>query len=100
MWDVDGMLRGMTAEQFGWWLAYAGLDPIGEERGDLRAGIVASVIANVNRSKGSKGFTPKDFMPEFGEVAAASARRRAPLTDITAFRKLTQSAKAMAGAVA
>lgn len=51
------------------WLAYMKLEPIGEERADLRAGIIASTIANANRNpkKRSKPFTPKDFMPKFGE---------------------------------
>jgi hypothetical protein len=29
----------------------------------LRAGIVASVVANVNRKKGSRPFSPWDFVP-------------------------------------
>ena len=29
----------------------------------MRAGIVASLIANVHRSKKTRAFTPKDFMP-------------------------------------
>lgn len=33
------------------------------KRADLRAGIIASVIANVHRGKGSRMFTPRDFMP-------------------------------------
>lgn len=33
------------------------------ERADFHAGVVASVIANTNRSKGQKAFTPQDFMP-------------------------------------
>lgn len=36
-------------------------------RCDLRAGIVASVIANVNRGEKTKPFSPKDFMPCYGE---------------------------------
>ncbi len=29
----------------------------------MRAGIIASIIANVNRGKKTRAFTPKDFMP-------------------------------------
>lgn len=38
---------------------------LGPERGDLRAGIIASLIANVNRDakKKPQPFTPVDFMP-------------------------------------
>lgn len=47
------------------WMAYASIEPFGEERADMRAGIIASVIANVNRDpkRRSQPFTPQDFMP-------------------------------------
>lgn len=53
------------SRQFAEWQAYYQLEPWGEERADLRAGIIASTIANVNRGKGQRAFTPSDFMPEF-----------------------------------
>jgi hypothetical protein len=47
-------------------MAYYSLDPWGDERADLRAGIVACVIANCNRTRrGSRKFKPADFMPAF-----------------------------------
>lgn len=46
-------------------MAYFTIDPFGEERADLRAGIVASTVANANRAKRGKSFRPKDFMPNF-----------------------------------
>jgi hypothetical protein len=48
-------------------MAYAKIEPFGEERADLRAGIVASTIANVNRDpkRRVKPFTPDEFMPDF-----------------------------------
>lgn len=55
----------MDSAQLAEWMAYAQLEPFGEDRADLRAGIVASVIANSNRSKGQKPFTPQQFMPQF-----------------------------------
>ena len=45
------------------WMAFYRIEPFGEERADLRAGIVASVLANANRRKGAKAFMPRDFMP-------------------------------------
>ena len=39
------------------------VDPWGEWRADLRSGVIASTIANVNRGKKAEAFTPKDFMP-------------------------------------
>ena len=46
---------------------YYAMEPWGEQRADLRAGIVASTMANLWRSKGEPS-KPSDFMPEFGDV--------------------------------
>lgn len=48
------------------WMAYAKLEPFGEERSDLRSGIVASTIANALTDE-SESFDPQDFMPDFEE---------------------------------
>lgn len=53
----------MSSSEFTEWMAFAELEPFGEWRADLRAGIIASTIANVNRSADSEALTPKDFMP-------------------------------------
>jgi hypothetical protein len=53
----------MSSSEFTEWMAFAELEPFGEWRADLRAGIIASTIANVNRSADSDALTPKDFMP-------------------------------------
>ena len=65
---VGEMLARMTSAELTEWLAFFELEPFGPERGDLQAGIVASVIANVNRDpkKRKKEYTPQDFMPVFG----------------------------------
>jgi hypothetical protein len=64
--DVDGLLDELSSAALAEWLAYFQLEPWGEERADLRAGIVASTVANVNRpAKRKKAFEPKDFMPRF-----------------------------------
>ena len=55
----------MDSKEFDLWIKYAELEPFGEERADLRAGIIASTIANVNRTKKDKPFQASDFMPEF-----------------------------------
>lgn len=48
-------------------MAYERIDPFGASRDDLRAGIIASTIANSNASKRSKTFSAFDFMPKFEE---------------------------------
>lgn len=46
-------------------MAYAQVEPFGETAAFWRAGMVASVLANVNRpKKGQKAFKPEDFMPK------------------------------------
>lgn len=56
----------VDSQEFAGWLAYWTLEPWGEERADLRAAIVACVIANAFRGKGKRRFKPQDFMPKFG----------------------------------
>jgi hypothetical protein len=57
------MLAQITSKQLTEWMAFYQIEPFGEERDDLRSGIVASVIANVNRGKNRKPFKPEEFMP-------------------------------------
>lgn len=63
------MLAEMPASAWWEWVAFSKLEPFGSEAAFLRAGIVASTIANANRNpkKRSRPYTPKDFMPKFGE---------------------------------
>lgn len=52
----------MSGREVQEWMAFDRISPIGDDRADLRSGIVASVIANCHRTKGEP-FTPQDFMP-------------------------------------
>lgn len=65
-------------------MAYYSVEPFGEERGDLRTGILASVIANVNRDrkKRSEPYTPQDFMP-FAERPTPAAPPTGPVDPAT-----------------
>jgi hypothetical protein len=67
----------MTGEEFGLWCALYRTDPWGEQRADLRSGIVAAQVANYAgkmRGKHAAPAKPSDFMPyiqqsdESGEV--------------------------------
>lgn len=55
----------MSGAEFTEWMIYSKLEPFGEERADLRAGIIAANIANAHRDrkKQPKPFTAFDFMP-------------------------------------
>lgn len=59
------LARELRPSELGLWAALYSIDPWGEQRGDLRAAIVASLIANVNRDtkRRPEPFRPDDFMP-------------------------------------
>lgn len=61
------ILARMSSHEISEWIAFANVEPFGEDRADLRAGIIASTIANANRDpdKRKKPFTPAEFMPDF-----------------------------------
>lgn len=82
----------MSWSQFREWMAYAKIEPFGEYRDDLRSGVVASIVANVNRDskKHPEPFSPSDFVLQFGDAqdrGARSARSssRQPLRDPSAW---------------
>jgi hypothetical protein len=54
----------MSHDELVGWMAYSQIEPFGPEMQTYRAGLIASVIANVNRGKNQKPFTPQDFMPK------------------------------------
>jgi len=56
----------VSALEFKSWVEFYGLEPWGEERADLRAGIIASTFANCHTRRGGKPYQPKDFMPRYG----------------------------------
>lgn len=63
-------LRHIGSRELAEWQAFFGLrGPTGDQRADLRAGVVASVVANANRDpkRRRRPFAPRDFMPRFGE---------------------------------
>lgn len=59
------LLRRIDAQELCDWGHYFALEPCGPERGDLQAGIVASVICNALSGKGGKTVTPGDFLLSF-----------------------------------
>ncbi|MCS7294432.1 MAG: DUF4035 domain-containing protein [Dehalococcoidia bacterium] len=57
--------RKVSAREFAEWMAYDRLDPIGRERDDWRAAALLTMLANLNRKKGRKPYTLKDFWPQW-----------------------------------
>jgi hypothetical protein len=70
--DVDAMLREIGSRQLHEWLSFGNLEGFGEKRADMRMGIVASLVANVNRDPKRKPspFKPTDFIPKLKEDEA------------------------------
>lgn len=59
------LLWRMSGAEIREWELYEQVEPFGERRADVRAALVASVIANANRDAKKKPspFTIDDFMP-------------------------------------
>jgi hypothetical protein len=55
----------MSGQEFDLWLAYHREAPLGVERADLHAGVVASTVANFagKQIKDGHSMKPADFMP-------------------------------------
>lgn len=77
------MLRELRPSELGLWAALWRIEPWGEDRADLRSGIVASVMANIWRDSKKKPepFSAEDFMPyrEVEKSADLSAKIRGAL---------------------
>lgn len=59
---VGDLLRRMSGEEFAQWAAYYRIEPWGETRADLRNGVVASLLYNINRTKDAPPLSPADFL--------------------------------------
>ena len=57
------MLERLDSRTLAEYMALEMLEPMGPVRGDIQAAIVASTIANCHRSKGSRPFGVRDFLP-------------------------------------
>lgn len=61
--SVRELLATVSSEELTMWMAFDRSEPIGDWRQDLGFGVIASTIANVNRTKNHPAFAPIDFMP-------------------------------------
>lgn len=87
--DLDAFAARITSGQLTEWQAYFAEEPWGEERADLRSGILASTIANWSGKvlrEGEKPMTPRDFMPY---------HRREPERPESLWARITQTFKRM-----
>jgi hypothetical protein len=59
------------------WSAYYELEPFGQERSNLHAATIASILANANRGKDAAPFSVQDFMYKTAEEAREEEERKA-----------------------
>lgn len=59
----DALLRSLTAREYAEWQAFYTVDPFGDQRADLRAGIVCATMSNRWRGKNENPAEPINFMP-------------------------------------
>ena len=63
---VAEMLRRMSSRELSEWQAYFNLEPWGEERADLRAGMSTAPLLNLWIKKGKRRAKPSDWIMRFG----------------------------------
>ncbi len=89
---VAELLERISARELMEWTAYYQIEPFGEERADLRMGVLASTFANVNRGKHQKPFSPDDFMPKFDRTEP-QGRKQTVQEMMQAFKRHTTAAQ-------
>ncbi|MDR5774911.1 MULTISPECIES: hypothetical protein [unclassified Caballeronia] len=84
----------VDSAEFTQWLAYSKIEPFGTEMEDLRAGVVAAAIYNVNRSPKARPepFGPSDVIPWLGGVSKPAANEPILLPDVVAQSNLMRAA--------
>lgn len=58
---VKELLASIDSKELAEWMAYYQIQPFGEEIKDMRAGIIAEMLANIHRRRGSKEYSWRDF---------------------------------------
>lgn len=69
--SVKRAQREIDSAEFSEWMAYSVWEPFGPEREDQRAGMVAALIANVNRDPKHRPqpYDVEDFFPRYEQEA-------------------------------
>lgn len=68
--SVKRAMREIDSAEFAEWMAYSYYEPFGPEREDQRAGMIAALIANVNRDPKHRAepYDVEDFFPRYDTV--------------------------------
>lgn len=82
---VRELLARIDSRELSEWVAYEQITgPLGPERSDIHAGIIAATIANSNRGKGSKKAKPADFIPKWDKPKQDTAQQLTAIQQINA----------------
>lgn len=68
--------REIDSHEFAEWIAYYGLEPLGDERADWHAALITSTLANIWRDpkKRRRPWPLEDFVLRFGERVKQTAQ--------------------------
>jgi hypothetical protein len=59
---VEEMLGRITSRELTEWQAFYSIEPFGEERAEMRNGMLIASMANLWRGKDTRPYRPEDFM--------------------------------------
>jgi hypothetical protein len=73
----------MSSREFAEWMAFARIEPFGEEARELRLARLLAFLANIvhaltRRRRGGKVFEPRDFLPNFWDAVEIEPEPEAP----------------------
>lgn len=86
---VGELLRRIDSRELNAWAAYERVaGPLGPERADIHAGIIASTIANAYRGKRGRRYTPADFIPKWDDLPRRSPADQDPHDHLRLVRAL------------
>jgi hypothetical protein len=92
---VEELLLRISSRELSEWMAYYRLEPFGQVRGDLQAGIVASVMANAWGEKRAKSLRPTDFVLQMDEESLEEVKE--PVEAKTLYERFRSWAVAVKG---
>lgn len=84
----------MGSTEFINWQAYYKIDPFGNARRDLRAGLQTAPIINLLAKKGSRRVKPSDFLMKFSKFA--KKKRQSPNVMKAILQAVADKAKVIA----
>jgi len=72
---VAELKERMGYSEFVSWQAFAGVEPIGDHRADIRTALIVAAVVNTvrNPQKHSEPYKPSEFLPDYWQAAANQA---------------------------